>query len=129
LSRLGSKSFAEHAAITGQRLNVPLVIAMQPDEWARWMYCQEASTRAELAAAKLRKELREELEHIRGAGAPDLVAAMAASSDAETVEAEPDQPASPRASTLNILAFVLKVVIRNARKGAQQWLLSFRSKR
>jgi hypothetical protein len=83
------KGVEEHAAITGQRLNVPLVIAMQPDEWQRWMYCQEASTRAELAAAKLRKELREELEHIRGAdGAQDLVGQMARLNQAEPVESE-----------------------------------------
>jgi hypothetical protein len=41
--------------------------------------------RAESTADKLRKELREELEHIRGAGTPDLVAAMA---QAETAVAD-----------------------------------------
>jgi hypothetical protein len=78
--------------LTGQRLAVPLVLAMQPDELQRWMYCQEASTRAELAAAKLRKELREELEHIRRAdGSEDLVGQMARLNQAEPVESEPSE--------------------------------------
>jgi hypothetical protein len=84
---------AEHAARTGQELSVPLVIAMTPDEFQRWQYVQDASARAELTAARLRKELREELEHLRGAGTPDLVAQMALHQD----EAELVEPEAPEA--------------------------------
>jgi hypothetical protein len=87
------KGVEEHAQLTGQRLAVPLVIAMQPDELQRWMYCQEAATRAELAAARLRRELREELEHIQGAGQQDLVAAMARAED-PPAEDPPDERTS-----------------------------------
>jgi hypothetical protein len=39
---------------------IPLTTAMSDGEFSRWQYCQEASARAELTAARLRKELREE---------------------------------------------------------------------
>jgi hypothetical protein len=89
------KGIEEDAAITGQHLSVPVVIAMTPDELARWQYCQEASTRAELAAAKLRKELREELEHIQSAGHQDLVAAMARAEEPPADDPPDEEPPPP----------------------------------
>jgi hypothetical protein len=83
---------------TDEQERLPLVMAMQPDELQRWMYCQEAATRAELAAAKLRKELREELEHLRSSrdnDAQDIVSLMAAHLD------EPTEASGPSGRTFS----------------------------
>jgi hypothetical protein len=45
---------------------VPLTTTMSDAELRRWQYCVENARRAEETAARLRRELREELEHIQG---------------------------------------------------------------
>jgi hypothetical protein len=64
----------------------PLILAMEDIEFSRWQYCREAARRADETAAKLEKELFERLAQLRKGETQDLVAAMAASPDAEMVE-------------------------------------------
>jgi hypothetical protein len=83
----------DSAVAAGSDPLIPLTTAMSDAELARWQYCQDASARAELTAARLQRELREELEHLmQRAGPQDLVGAMALASAEEAEEAGEPEP-------------------------------------
>lgn len=65
---------------------------MSYSEFQRWTFCVQASRRADESADRLLRSLREEMDHLRSAGTPDLVAQMAAQSDAVEPEQEATKP-------------------------------------
>jgi hypothetical protein len=58
---------------TGYNKYLPLALVMSDSEFQRWTFCVEASRRADESADRLLRSLREEMDHLRSAGTPDLV--------------------------------------------------------
>jgi hypothetical protein len=83
----------EHLRLKGTKAPAyPVVMAMEEMEFARWQYCRESARRLEETASRLEAQLFERLERLRGGETQqDLVAAMAAISEAEPVESEPPE--------------------------------------
>lgn len=80
---------------SGYNKHLPLALVMSDSEFARWQFCVEASRRADEGADRLIKSLREEVESMRRADGPDLVAAMARIDqlDAPSEAGEPESSA------------------------------------
>jgi hypothetical protein len=79
---------------TGYNKRLPLALVMSDSEFARWTFCVEASRRADESADRLLKSLREEMDHLRSAGTPDLVAQLARAEE-PPAEDPPDEQQPP----------------------------------
>jgi hypothetical protein len=77
---------------TGYNKRLPLALIMSDSEFARWTFCVEASRRADESADRLLKSLREEMDHLRSAGTPDLVAQLARAEEPPAEDPPDEQP-------------------------------------